>query len=85
MTAPRFPSASGRALAALLRDEDSEEAKAIRAAIDRTRLWRFVTLRRRPDPDAIAQLHRLSNGKVDAAGWGVDVRRRSVARTGTEG
>lgn len=76
------PSKSGAELARLLADEpESDVAKAVVAAVHRTMLWRYTTGRRAPDADTIAKLHRLSGGRIDAAGWG----RTDEARTGTGG
>jgi len=67
------PSRSGAELARLLaEDPESDVAKAICAAVHRTALWRYTTGRRAPDADTIAKLHRLSGGRIDAAGWGRD-------------
>ena len=62
-------SQSARDLGEIL-EAGGELADAIREAIHRTMLWRFTTGRRKPDADRIALLHRLSDGKVAADGWG---------------
>ena len=65
-------------------NEDGEEAKAIKAEVHRTMLWRFVTGRRSPDADTIAKLHRLSGGRVPADGWGAE-ENEAPPRSGTDG
>lgn len=74
MATTRFPSRSGAELARLLAESPKSDAAnaVLGSKIHRTALWRFATFRRRPDADTIALLHRLTNGVVDAAGWGLD-------------
>lgn len=63
------PSASSRALDALL-DAGGPEAEAIKASsIHRTALWRYRNGKAKPDAEGVALLERISAGRVPANGW----------------
>jgi hypothetical protein len=84
-------SRSSLALARLLRaaldgDEGAvEAADAVKAAVERSMLFRFATGRRSPSADTIARLHDLSQGLIPANGWATAKRRKSAAARANSG
>ncbi len=62
------PSESSTRLARLLAD-DVRAAQRLRAAVDRTLLWRVAAGVRRPSLQVAVDLQRLTGGRVSCAGW----------------